>query len=185
MQLKGIVLAGGKSSRFGADKALAQWNGKTLLERSVELLDSLQLNPVVIANPDRDYSFLSCAVTNDLVPEKGPLGGLYTACSLFPEMFLLVLTCDMPLLTQNILKKLLQNQQPTDQSVVFDCNGVLQPFPGIYSGSLKGVIHNVLLSEELSMKAFMSRIRVQSVHPEISELPAFENVNRKEDLNLM
>lgn len=185
MKLKGIVLAGGKSSRFGEDKALAKWNGKTLLERAVDLLDSLSLDPLVIANSGRDYSFLSCSVINDLIPERGPLGGLYTACSLFPEMSLVVLTCDMPLLTQDILKKLIQNQQPADQAVVFNCNQMLQPFPGIYQGSLKEVIHDALSSEELSMKLFLSRIRIQSVSPENSDLTAFENINRQEDLNLM
>jgi len=185
MKLKGIVLAGGKSSRFGEDKALARWNGKTLMERAVELLDSLRLDPVVIANSTRDYSFLTCPIANDLIPEKGPLGGLYTACSLFPEMSLLVLTCDMPLLTQNILNKLIQNQQPSDQAVVFNCKGALQPFPGIYPGTLKEVIRDILSSEELSMKSFLSRIRIRFPHPEISELPAFENVNRKEDLNYL
>lgn len=185
MNLKGIVLAGGKSSRFGEDKALAKWRGRTLLEIAVTILDELRLNPAVIANPERNYSFLSCPVINDLIPEKGPLGGLYTACSFFPGMFLLVLTCDMPLLSETVLKQLMRSHRNSDQATVFSLNQTLQPFPGIYSANLKATIHDYLTSDQLSMKLFLSGILNKRALPEFPGSKVFQNLNWQEDLDLI
>lgn len=184
MNFKGIVLAGGKSSRFGEDKALAKWQGKTLLEIAVNLLDELCLDPVVIANPNRNYSFLPCAVINDLIPEKGPLGGLYTACSAFPGAQMLVLTCDMPFLTGEILKELMEKHQSFSQVTVLGLNQAAQPFPGIYSANLKTAVQDCLESDCLSMKLFLSSIRNKYVFRAISESRVFQNVNQREDLSL-
>jgi len=185
MIFKGIVLAGGKSSRFGKDKALAQCEGKTLLGRAVDLLDVLRLDPVVITSGQKDYSFLSCPVEKDMIPSKGPLGGLYTACSFFQKTHLLVLTCDMPLLTEEVLKQLMQNCRNSDQAAVCNIDHVLQPFPGIYKADLKRAIHDCLVSDKLSMKLFLSRIPNKRVVPGIFDLKAFRNVNCQEDLDLI
>ncbi len=182
MKLKGIVLAGGKSSRFGEDKALAEWGGQTLLARAVGLLSGLELDPVVISNSRRDYSFLTCPVVNDLIPDKGPLGGLYTACALFPELTFLVLTCDMPLLNQNILKRLISNHRDSYQSTVMRGGEKIQPFPGIYRADLKAVIQAHLLSDQLSMGLFLTNISNQSFGAEVFEMACLRNVNVQRDL---
>jgi molybdopterin-guanine dinucleotide biosynthesis protein A len=182
MKLKGIVLAGGKSSRFGEDKALAEWGGQTLLARAVGLLSGLELDPVVISNSRRDYSFLTCPVVNDLIPEKGPLGGLYTACALFPELTFLVLTCDMPLLNRNILKRLISYYRDSYPSTVMTANNKTQPFPGIYKADLKNLIHEHLLSNQLSMGLFFKKILNRQVRAEASEAACFQNVNHQRDL---
>ncbi len=182
MKLKGIVLAGGKSSRFGEDKALAEWGGQTLLARAVGLLSGLELDPVVISNSRRDYSFLTCPVVNDIIPEKGPLGGLYTACALFPEITLLVLTCDMPLLNQNILKRLISHHRDFDQATVMSVNKKTQPFPGIYKADLKMFIHAHLLSDQLSMGLFLTNILNRHVVLDVSEAACFQNINHQGDL---
>lgn len=181
MNFKGIVLAGGKSSRFGEDKALAKWQGKTLLEIAVNLLGELCLDPAVIANPSRNYSFLPCAVVDDLIPEKGPLGGLYTACSIFPDTRLLILTCDMPFLTEKILRELMEEHQSFDEVTVF---GSAQPFPGIYSAHLKSAVQDYLESGCLSMKLFLSNIRDKRVLRAELDSQVFKNVNHREDLSL-
>ncbi len=184
MKLKGIVLAGGKSSRFGEDKALAMWNGKTLLARAVDLLWSLHLDPVVIANPKRDYSLLPCPVFNDAIPEKGPLGGLYTAYSLFPQNTLLVLTCDMPYLEETVLKRLIESDTAIAQATIFSIEEQMQPFPGIYKHELKALLLECLESNELSMKSFLSRVICKQTVFSRSDSEFFKNVNSPEDLDL-
>jgi molybdopterin-guanine dinucleotide biosynthesis protein A len=185
VRFQGIVLAGGKSSRFGEDKALALVDGIPIIQRALSLLIELHFDPCVITSDQRDYSFLSCPVEKDLIPLKGPLGGLYTACSLFPETSLLILTCDMPLLTGEVLKQLMRSHRNSDQVTVFSLNQKLQPFPGIYEADLKTIIYNCLVSDKLSMKLFLSHILNKRVVPESSGPKAFQNVNRQEDLELI
>jgi molybdenum cofactor guanylyltransferase len=158
VKFQGIVLAGGKSSRFGTDKALACVKGFTMIERAINLLSSLDLTPVVITNETRDYSFLNYRIERDLIPGKGPLGGLYTACRLFKQSSLVVLTCDMPNLTRETLKRLLDHHDRAHKTTLFKINrNRFQPFPGIYEPSLIDLIKKALDAGDLSMQNFLQQ----------------------------
>lgn len=98
----GLILAGGLSSRMGADKAQLHRNGQTMLEYSQTLLESLGLE-VLISGGDQGIP--------DLFPELGPLGGIYTAVKYCESENLnidamLIIPVDMPLLTHQLLQKL-------------------------------------------------------------------------------
>ena len=112
LMIRGLVLAGGKSSRFGSNKAVASYQGVRLIERAVSLLNELGLKPVVAARKEMDYTFLKCVTICDKLPDLGPLGGLYTAMTIFKNTPFLVLTCDMPALTPSILSDLLTHHEP-------------------------------------------------------------------------
>lgn len=180
--LKGIVLAGGKSLRFGTDKALAEINGELLIEKPVQLLKSLGIEPVIIANPARDYSFLHCRIENDVIPDKGPLGGIYTAACLFLRTSLLVLTCDMPYVHQTVLENLLNAYQHSSITLFDSGKDLFQPFPGIYPSSLKKNIEKSLKKDELSMQVFLKNTRSLKLIPLPSEPSFFINVNSHDDL---
>lgn len=197
MKLQGIVLAGGKSSRYGSDKALQVWEGVTLLERAVQLLDELGLDSAVIANADKDYSFLPCPVLNDLVPGQGPLEGLFTAYASIPEQDYLVLTCDMPKLTAPILRKLIDAYSQSGQAAptartsftsvrtsaaMFAVGGRHQPFPGIYSSGLKERIGSCLASGDRSMMNLLHQIPDLLLMPPPSDPSVLSNINRPEEL---
>ena len=66
-RIEGIVLAGGQSRRFGKDKALADFEGKKMIERSAGLLQAMGLNVTIVAPLEREYQFLNCRVIPDLV----------------------------------------------------------------------------------------------------------------------
>jgi molybdopterin-guanine dinucleotide biosynthesis protein A/hemerythrin-like domain-containing protein len=183
MKLRGIVLAGGKSSRFGSDKALALLDGKTLLERSVALLDTMGLGPTVITSEARHYGFLSCRVEKDLIPEIGPLGGLYTASKLFPESTLVVLTCDMTQLTHRVLKTLLHQHEIARRATLFKFDqAYFQPFPGIYESSLSWLAHQQIEKGELSLQSFLNEIEEKKVLTPRFSPQLFTNVNEPKDL---
>lgn len=183
MNLKGIVLAGGKSSRFGEDKALARWEGETLIERAVNLLAALDLSPEVIASRGKNYQFLNRRIHNDIIPEKGPLGGLCTAFSIFSNSTLLVLTCDMPFLTRSVLEDLIDAHRSSGGSVIFEGDRTQQPFPGIYLSKLHREAEECLAASRLSMKNFLSRIPGLRVLPRLADPKVFWNVNTLADLS--
>jgi molybdopterin-guanine dinucleotide biosynthesis protein A len=93
-----FVLAGGSSSRMGADKALLEWNGQPLLLRAARLLDPLAASVTVIGDPAR-YAALGLAVVPDDVPGLGPLGGIATALRISRMPWNLLVGCDLPYLT--------------------------------------------------------------------------------------
>ncbi len=96
----GAVLAGGRSSRFGSDKAVADWNGRSLADHAGALI-APNVDRVVIIGPDVDLP----------VPGLGPLGGIAGALDLAAsEGFCSVLTigCDMPRAPAELIDALLR-----------------------------------------------------------------------------
>ena len=106
--VRGYVLAGGASSRFGADKALAELQGKSMLARTAEVVSSVCSDVAVVAAEDK-ASGAKLRTVPDRWPSQGPLGGILTALldakdKLGNEAWILVVSCDMPFLTSDWLR---------------------------------------------------------------------------------
>ncbi|MBI1750241.1 MAG: molybdenum cofactor guanylyltransferase [Acidobacteria bacterium] len=93
-----FILAGGSSSRMGADKALLELAGQPLLLRTARLLDAFVTPVTVIGDPSL-YASLGLPVFPDDVPGLGPLGGIATALRISRMPWNLVVACDLPYLT--------------------------------------------------------------------------------------
>ena len=182
MSLRGLVLAGGRSRRFGRDKAMARYDGMSFLDRAVGLLKSLDLKPVVVTRRDADYAETGCPVIYDKLPEKGPLGGLYTALTVFNESSFLVLTCDMPQVTLSSLDDLLDMRQNGVQVTVYRLGEALQPFPGIYEASVLPLVREQLKQDNLSMKNLLQKAVKRTLEPRGGP-DLFDNINYIEDLS--
>lgn len=182
MKLKGIVLAGGKSSRFGEDKALALVDGSFMIQRAVNLLTELHLDPCVITNASRDYSFLNCKIERDLVSEKGPLGGIYTAFCKFEGVPLVILTCDMPIVSREALHTLKEEHASERKATLFQGEGGNpEPFPGIYEPCLKLLARDCVRTNILSMQQFIQKIPEKKFLSLFPDQDIFVNVNSKRD----
>lgn len=182
MNIRGLVLAGGKSRRFGEDKALVVYNGLSFLERAVSLLASLQLKPIVVTRRGANYPLAGCVVIYDKLFEKGPLGGLYTAMSVFKNTTFLVLTCDMPALTPAVLSDLLAVHEPHFEITAYSTESGLQPFPGIYEPSLFETVRNNLKQDKLSIQDLLDRVPTKKMISWEGGLEVFCNVNYRKDL---
>lgn len=185
MTTKGLILAGGKSKRFGTDKALASHHGATLLERTIGLLREVGLEPVIVTREGADYAFTETAILRDELPEKGPLGGIYTAMSFFERLSFMVLTCDMPFLSARILDVLISRHEDGNGVTVFrTADGRIQPFPGIYEPSIFPVVQERLLKGELSMHGLLESVTRRETILWEGEQTCFRNVNSREDLEV-
>ncbi len=180
--LTGLILAGGKSFRFGTDKALALYEGKRLVERSVDLVTKVGLKPIVVTREGPDYSFLGCSILRDKLPEIGPLGGIYTAMTVFKKTDFLILTCDMPALTPDILIALLSDVDGPCPIRLFSTDSKIQPFPGIYRSEIFGSLSQHLIEGRRSMLGLIEQISGVKIISWQKSQETFLNVNRPEDL---
>ena len=73
-----VILAGGKSSRFGSNKALAEFKGIRLIERVTDILGKIFTKLIIITNSPVEYSYLNIPLYQDLIEGLGPIGGIYT-----------------------------------------------------------------------------------------------------------
>ena len=176
--IRGLVLAGGKSLRFGSNKAVASYQGIRLVERAVSLLNELGLRPIVAVRKGMDYPFLRCATICDKLPDLGPLGGIYTAMSIFRNTSFMVLTCDMPVLTPSVLLELLTKHEPSSLITAYSTqDGRTQPFPAIYEPSLLGMIREKLKKSSLSLHDLFDKAHSKTIIPWEGENHIFININ--------
>ncbi len=181
--LVGVVLAGGKSRRFGCNKALAEFNNKPLIQQSLGLLESLDLKPCISTSSINDYTALGYPMIRDLYPDTGPLGALYSAL-VHTKSPILVLTCDMPNITTATLQKLI-NQFEERQALVTLCQsegGQWQPFPGVYTLDLLPLIKRSLTTKQLAMRVFLDQIDSKCTLDSDGKKDEFKNINYITDL---
>ncbi|HEX8764691.1 MAG TPA: molybdenum cofactor guanylyltransferase [Candidatus Acidoferrum sp.] len=118
----GYVMAGGASTRFGFDKARAQLNGETMLGRMCALLKDATGSVGVVA-PFGRYAELGERIVEDRWPGEGPLGGIITAlmdarAQDHQLAWCLVVGCDMPFLTAELLRYLRDRALASSAAVV-------------------------------------------------------------------
>jgi molybdenum cofactor guanylyltransferase len=119
----GYVLAGGASLRFGKDKALAPLGGKTVLERTLDLLKEGGAREAIVVGPKSKYGRFGARCVRDRWPGEGPLGGIITALhktgvDKYGYRWSLILSCDMPFLTGEWLTFLCERARKSEAQVV-------------------------------------------------------------------
>lgn len=97
----GVVLAGGRSSRMGRDKALLPWRGDTLLAHMQQCLHLSGVSRVIVSG-----AYPQCDAVPDRFADLGPLGGLASVAAALPDTTLLVVPVDMPLISADALRYL-------------------------------------------------------------------------------
>lgn len=129
------LLAGGKSTRMGSDKGLLPYGGTTFAEASGRVLQEIFGEVMVIANnPIYHESFSK--VLPDLIPEQGPIGGIYTALSHSSKEYGFIATCDMPLLSPEAIRYFLHHCHSDKRIHISACHERNFPLPGLYHRSL-------------------------------------------------
>jgi molybdopterin-guanine dinucleotide biosynthesis protein A len=102
----GVVLAGGRSSRMGRDKAMLPWQGDTLLAHMQQCLRLAGVSRVVVSG-----AYRHCDAIPDRFADLGPLGGLASVAAALPDATLLVVPVDMPLIGAAPLRYLREAQE--------------------------------------------------------------------------
>lgn len=143
----GAVLAGGRSSRFGSDKAAFVYRSRPLLRW---VLDSLAAadDQFIIAN--RDYSGFGVPVHGDLQPGGGSLSGLHAALVHARHDWLALAACDLPFLTDRYWQLLLE-QRTLSPAVVVGDEEALEPLAALYHRSLLPLVETQLSRGEYAM----------------------------------
>jgi molybdopterin-guanine dinucleotide biosynthesis protein A len=158
----GFVLAGGRSSRMGRDKALLPWQGATLLEVAANKVRQATGNVTILGTPEL-YGHLGFPVLEDLIPDCGPLGGLYTALSATRTDWNLLVACDMPALTVDLLTRLLTEAATCGaDALVPKVDRLWQPLCAIYHRRLAPVAKSALDRKSLKMQDLVSQIDARS-----------------------
>jgi molybdenum cofactor guanylyltransferase len=125
------ILAGGKSTRMGTDKAFVEFEGRTLLARALDLGRSVSADVRIIGSTQKFASFAS--VVEDVFRGCGPLAGIHAALLASPTDLNLILAVDTPFISHAFLEYLVeQSKQASALAVVPHCDDHCQPLCAIY-----------------------------------------------------
>ena len=191
MDVTGIILAGGKSLRFGRNKATEKVSGMTLVERVIKQLSSISHEMILVTNEDQsqfaEFDFLD--VVSDIYPAKGPLGGIYTGLRASHTSANIVVACDMPLLNTALLSHMAEISPGFDAVIPRWPNNQIEPLHGIYSGSCAPVMKKRLQNNQLSISECLKEMSVRYFNQEEfskfdPEFQSFFNINNQADIEL-
>lgn len=155
--ITGAVLAGGKSSRMGKDKALLKLDGRTFIERITGTLEQVFTSVIVIADRTKQYEFFSRPVYRDVFRNRGPLGGIHSALVHAPTERVFITSCDVPLLSLSVIRRVVRRSARAQALVLFGGNS-LQPLCGLYHRSCLPVIEEHLKRGEYSVQACLNNL---------------------------
>ena len=163
--MDGFLLAGGKSSRMGCNKALLVAGGAPLIQRVADALGAVADRVTVIANLPEDYRFLGLPILGDAVTGAGPLGGIYTALCATQSEACFVLACDLPMVSPDLLRLLSQEAQGADAAVPRTEDGD-HPLCAVYARTSLAQAEAQISAGDYKITRFLERIRTRWVGQE-------------------
>jgi molybdopterin-guanine dinucleotide biosynthesis protein A len=133
MTIKPYILIGGRSSRFGCDKATFEYNGETLAGRALRIVESAFPSTEGTFVSTNDGSFLGRPMIADIYPDRGAAGAIHAALNDASDGWIFVLACDLPNVTADLIQKLTNHINDEYGCVIpVQPDGQWQPLCGLY-----------------------------------------------------
>ena len=202
VSVTGVILAGGKSRRMGQNKALLQLGEDLLIEHVIRRMRSVTDELLLITNAPAEYVHLGLPMHNDMIPDAGALGGIYTGLTHASHNVGVCVACDSPFLEPKLLSYLISILGEYDAVMPYtysrdkdigvtnpshsDNQITLQTLCAVYAKRCLPVIEQMLNEPDLRVHALQERANVLTLAPEIwktydSKGHSFFNVNTPED----
>lgn len=177
-----FILCGGKSSRMQSEKGLVLFQGKPFIEHIIQAILPIS-NQIKLITATKEYDYLPYQKIPDIILDKGPLGGIYTALTNSETEFNLILSCDIPLISTELLAELISKHNNEAEVTVFASESRLHPLIGIYSKKVLPVIKSAIDNDELKMMDLLAKIPHQILNIDESENFHLTNINSVDELN--
>ncbi|KZZ82642.1 molybdenum cofactor guanylyltransferase [Bacillus sp. SJS] len=189
MKMAGVVLAGGRSSRFGKPKMFELHNGKPFYEHSLDALKQNHLSPLVISTNEELVGQFKREDVRLIVEEEsssyqGPLYAIHNVMSRMddPDWFF-ILSCDIPFVTAEFVDEMIGFANDSEADAVVPVQGGrIQPLMALYH---KRTIENqekMLAADEHKLEHLLNDLHVLTI-PFPEDDPAFININHAKDWN--
>jgi molybdopterin-guanine dinucleotide biosynthesis protein A len=180
------IIAGGKSLRFKRDKSLYEFNGKPLIKHVVDAISPVFKSVSIISNDTDKFSFLDLPVAPDIIPELGPIGGIYTALTISAGKKIFAFACDTPFIDREFVEYMISKIADND-IIIPSVSNRFEPLHAIYSYSCLPFILKLIESGDRKIINFFDSMKLLSITEEEikkfdSELKLFQNINYFEDI---
>tara|TARA_B100000029_G_scaffold252816_1_gene249759 strand:+ start:762 stop:1370 length:609 start_codon:yes stop_codon:yes gene_type:complete len=188
-KILGVVLAGGKSQRFGQDKSQVKLQGKILIDYILsEIVDEFNETLIVTNNLINFMSSDKIFLTKDFKNGLGPLGGVFTAMKWVKENnkkynWISTFPTDTPFFKKKELKNFYKNIKISDSKLFFiKSKETRHNIFGLWSMDLMDQLESDLLKGERKVELWANSVGVSIINIEYKKIDPFFNINTKEDL---
>lgn len=158
----GVILAGGRSSRMGSNKALLPYRGGRFIEVISRQMEELFREVILVTNHPDQYAFVPFRKVSDTFPGMGPLAGIHAGLAASSGEAAFVVACDMPYLNPLLIRSLVRN---ADSGCVVIPESHLGPEPlhAVYGKGCLDEIQVSLAAGETRIRSFFSRSSVLTI----------------------
>lgn len=184
-RISGILLAGGKSTRMGSEKAFLNFRGKSLFKYPLGILEKFCSEIIVSTNSKAFQSIVPYRLVGDEIEGKGPLGGLYTCLKQISNYSALVLGCDMPFISEEYIRILIRNSKGHSVCMGANSQGTPEALAAIYNRSLIPFIDQKIQSGVYRMNSLLEHKGSLLLDPKLFSFDLdrnFLNINSPDDL---
>jgi molybdenum cofactor guanylyltransferase len=185
--LAAFVLAGGKSTRMGRDKAFIEYEGRTLVARTLELAHAISSDVHIVGSRDKFAGLAK--VVEDKFHDRGPLGGIHAALRSSFRDLNLMLAVDMPLVSEVFLRYLTEEARHASGAsvVVPRQGGRFQPLCAVYRREFADHAEAALVAGHNRIDLLLKGPRIHIIEEKETRLAGFDgdiflNLNTPGDL---
>lgn len=175
------ILAGGKSQRMGTDKGFLEWKGQSFAKNIVSALEPIAGKNIVIISSDERYDSLGFTRIPDIVSDKGPLGGLYTALMHTATKKNLIVSVDVPLISSEILQWLVDSHLDDYQMTQVQVNEKPSPLVAVYDRSVRFILSDYLIKNQLRVRKLVDEISHKTIIVPEKWSHQIQNINTPEE----
>lgn len=175
-----LLLAGGKSSRMGTNKADLLYGDKTFLEHMLDKAHSLKIEKCFISGYSSQRGDVQTVL--DQFHDRGPLGGLHAGMKVIDTPYCLVLPIDAPLLPLHVLESLLRAHREhakKDRALIWEHGDRKEPLIAVYPVAMVSTIEELICDRPVPVFRALDRVGYDCCRIEIDETEII-NVNTPE-----
>ena len=183
----GVVLAGGKSKRFGEDKSNVKLNGETLLEHTLNKIKS-KFNTIIIVSNNKtlkNYITIKDCIDGQLGPLVGVLSAMkWVKKNNYSFKWVATFPCDTPFFSSSLVDKFIESSKLNDSDLYFaKSEKKRHNIFGLWSLKLIEILEkDIINNNHRKVEKWANKIGVKTINISYKELDPFFNINTKEDL---
>ena len=182
----GGIISGGLSSRMGRPKEqIILPDGRSMIQTVMDALLAI-CNEIVIAGPEAPLQLVEderVHFVKDNFPGAGPLAGVESILSTGLANGYIIVACDQPLLTADLLKSLVPDNRRMPCFFDLEDEGYIQPFPGYYPVSWLPDIRDSLRRNHRALKTLIASSQVIMKPIEAADVKLLQSINTEEELS--
>jgi len=172
LDITGIILAGGKSSRMGQDKGLKLHDGIPFIKHIINALEPVTSNIFIITN-SKEHQIFGLPCIPDIIKSQGPVGGIYTALKHTKTQQNLILSCDVPFVTSFVLENLIMQYDPDFDVITYKDN----PLITLYDKRSANNFFESIQLDRLSLTKTLLTLKVKNIPVDQHIAPFIKNIN--------